>query len=140
MKTKLVLFVTLLFVQISCTTRIVDCTIISTKSFSIDDSGNYQKLDTRIEGEDLSHMVIFIPLGLPDVKEAIDNTIEQVPGCVGLADAVMYHTWFYIPYIYGQFRYIIEGTPIVRKGAPTYVPKKKAESNEPIENTANYGH
>lgn len=133
---KIIFLVFFLFFVTSCTSRIIDTTIISTKSFELSDSENYEKLPDRVEGEDLAHMVIFIPLGLPDIKEAIDNTIEQIPGCIGLVDAVLYHKWFYIPYIYGQFRYVVEGTPIVKKGSPRPAPKKKQEPRN--ENTTDY--
>ena len=101
----------------------MDMTIISTKSFELVDMANYEKLPDRVEGEDLSHIIIFIPMGVPFIKEAIDKAIEETPGCIGLADAVLYLKWFYIPFIYGQFRYVLEGTPIVKKGSPS--PKKK---------------
>lgn len=99
----------------------MDTTILSTKSFELFDTANYEKLPDRVEGEDLSHIITFIPMGSPYINEAIDNAIEQTPGCVGLVDAVVYFKWFYIPLIYGQFRYVVEGTPIVKKG---FSPKK----------------
>ena len=133
---KLTLITCLLLSIISCTSRLIDCTIISTKSFELSDAANYEKLTERVEGDDVTHIVIFIPLGLPDVKEACDTAIEQTPGCVGLSDAVLYSSWFYIPYIYGQIKYTIEGTPIVKKGSPKPTPKKKTESKS--ENTVDY--
>ena len=58
-------------------------------------------------------IIIFVPTGTPSLKEAIDKAIEKVPGGVALVDGVVYHKWFYIPYIYGEFKYTIEGTILI---------------------------
>ena len=39
--------------------------------------------------------------------------IESVPGAVALLDGVLTYKWFYIPYIYGEYTYVIEGTPLI---------------------------
>ncbi len=46
------------------------------------------------------------------MKEAIDKAIEQYPGAVGLADGVVKSNNWWIPFIYGQDSYIVEGTPL----------------------------
>ena len=47
------------------------------------------------------------------MKEAIDRAIESVPGAVALVDGVVTYSYFYIPYIYGQETYVVEGTPLI---------------------------
>ena len=74
---------------------------------------SYIKGKKRIKGEDKAHIIIFIPTGNPNVKEAVDKAIESMPGCVALLDGVIDYKWFYIPYIYGQSAYIVEGTPLI---------------------------
>lgn len=97
----------------SCTSRITDFTIISTKNYNINSSHRIK--GERVTGTDEKHIIVVIPTGEPNVKEAIDNAIESVPGCVGLADGAVYHTAWYIPYIYGKMSYTIEGTAILEK-------------------------
>ena len=52
------------------------------------------------------------PTGTPNIKEAIDRAIESVPGAVALLDGVLsYSSWNAI--LYGQIKYIVEGTPLI---------------------------
>lgn len=56
-------------------------------------------------------MVLFFPLGSPNLKEAIDRAIEQYPGAIALSDGVVKsHFWWCL--FYGQDSYIVEGTPL----------------------------
>lgn len=96
-----------------CTNRLTDFTIISTKNVDISVIGRAKRGSARIEGKDVAHIIIIIPTGVPNMKEAIDRAIESVPGAVALVDGVLYQNWFYIPYIYGQSAYIVEGTPLI---------------------------
>jgi hypothetical protein len=97
----------------SCTNRLVDFTIISTKNIDMSKSANFQRGKTRAEGKDMIHIILFIPTGVPNIKTAIDRAIESVPGCVALLDGVLTSSFWWIPYIYGQSYYIVEGTPLI---------------------------
>ncbi len=108
MKTILFLFC---FLALGCSHRVIDFTMISTKNFDV--SKKHTKLNNRVTGKDMVPIIIFIPCGSPDIKEAIDKAIEKTPGCVALADGVLYEKFWYIPYIYGQSWYEIEGTPVM---------------------------
>jgi hypothetical protein len=99
----------------SCTTRLTDFTVISTKSINLNQSASYKKTTQRVQGEDKKRIIIFIPTGTPSAKEAVDRAIESVPNGVALADGVLTHKWFYIPYIYGEFSYVAEGTVLVER-------------------------
>lgn len=96
-----------------CTTRLVDFTVISSKNIDLSRGAEFKRHTGRVTGEDMVHIIIFIPTGVPNAKEALDKAIESVPGAVALLDGVMTHEWFYIPYIYGQSKYIVEGTPLI---------------------------
>lgn len=109
------LFFILAIFGTSCTNRIVDFTIISTKNIDMSRSSDFQKGSNRIQGKDLVHIIIVVPTGQPNVKNAIDKAIESVPGCVALLDGVLYGQYWYIPYIYGQSYYVVEGTPLIDK-------------------------
>lgn len=97
----------------ACTTRLTDFTIISTKNVEYSKMSDYKRGEHRVEGVDMKHIIFFIPTGTPNVKEAIDRAIESVPGGVALVDGVVYHTGWWIPYIYGQISYTVEGTPLI---------------------------
>lgn len=97
----------------SCTQRIVDFTIISTKNIDMTKSSNFQKGKVRTEGSDKVHIIIFIPTGTPNIKTAVDKAIEKIPGCVALLDGVVYGKFWWVPYVYGQSQYIVEGTPLI---------------------------
>jgi len=95
-----------------CTTRVVDFTLLSTKNVDLSHANDYYRGD-RVQGEDKARIIVFIPMGTPGLKEAIDNTIEAVPGCIALADGVVYEGAWYIPFFYGENYIIVEGTPII---------------------------
>lgn len=97
----------------SCTHRLTDFTVISTKNVPIGEGSpiEFQKGTKRVKGQDVAHTVLFLPIGFPNMKEAIDKAIEQVPGAVGLVDGVVKSSgWSCL--FYGQNRYIVEGTPL----------------------------
>jgi hypothetical protein len=96
-----------------CTTRLVDFTVISTKNIEWNRANEYRRLSDRVEGEDLVHWIIIIPTGVPSLEEAVDEAIESVPGAVALLDGVLLSKFWWIPYVYGQQSYIVEGTPLV---------------------------
>lgn len=95
-----------------CSQRLVDFTMLSTKNMDLSRAGSYVRGE-RTTGEDRIPIIIFIPCGSPNLKEAIDNTIEDIPGCVGLVDGVVYTGGWYIPLIYGCQYITVEGTPLI---------------------------
>jgi hypothetical protein len=99
-----------------CTTRLVDFTVISTKNVDWSKSAGFQRAKTRAEASDIVQMIIIVPTGIPNMKEAIDRAIEGMPGCVALVDGVISQYGWYIPLIYGQSGFIIEGTPLIDPG------------------------
>lgn len=114
MKRKFTLISTalLLIMSTGCTHRLTDFTVISTKNVPISThSTSIKKVDKRVKAKDTAHTILFIPLGMPNMKEAIDKAIEQHPGAIGLVDGVVKSSgWSCL--LYGQSSYIVEGTPI----------------------------
>jgi len=109
-----VLVLVILFVGVTgCSQRLVDFTIISSKNIDLSQAANFKRGQDRVEGKDVTHIIIFIPTGVPNAKEALDRAIESVPGAIALVDGVITaHSW-YIPYIYGRSWYVVEGTPLI---------------------------
>jgi len=96
-----------------CSTRLIDFTVISTKNVDLSRGASFERAKERVEGIDKVHIIVFIPTGTPNMKEAIDRAIESVPGAVALLDGVVTQTFWWIPYIYGQSMFLVEGTPLV---------------------------
>jgi len=93
-----------------CSNRLVDFTIISTKNVALrfEDTG----MGPRVEGKDEVWWILSIPLGVPNLEEAIDDAIETAgPQYDALIDGVLYSYayWFVLTGVNG---YRVEGTPI----------------------------
>jgi hypothetical protein len=97
----------------SCATRLVDFTIISTKNIDLARGADFTRGSSRVQGEDKVSIIIFIPTGTPNIKTAIDKAIQSVPGAVALLDGVVTAKGWWIPYIYGESSYVVEGTPLI---------------------------
>jgi hypothetical protein len=54
-------------------------------------------------------------MGQPNMKEAIDRAIEKTPGAVALLDPVLYQEYWWIPFIYGESKFVIEGNPLLKR-------------------------
>jgi len=94
-----------------CVTRITDFTLLSTKNIDLTKASTFKRTTNRVTGEDTAVIIIFIPAGVPHVKEAVDKALEGVPGAVALVDGVVKRSgwWF----ILGQSSIIVEGTPLI---------------------------
>ena len=94
-----------------CVTRITDFTLLSTKNIDLTKASTFKRSTSRVTGEDTISIIIFIPTGVPHVKEAVDKALEGVPGAVALVDGVVKSSgwWF----IFGQSSIIVEGTPLI---------------------------
>ncbi len=111
-KNSLLMVAALVMLMTSCTNRLTDFTVISTKSVPIGNQPTeLKKADVRVKGVDKKHIVLFFPIGFPNLKEAIDKAIAQYPGAVALADGVVKSKYMHF-LLYGQDSYIVEGTPL----------------------------
>ena len=97
----------------NCYQRLTDFTVISSKNVDLSRASDFKRGKDRVIGKDLKHIIIFIPTGRPDAKEALDKAIETTPGAVALADGAITSHWWYIPYIYGRQWFEVEGTPLI---------------------------
>jgi hypothetical protein len=92
-----------------CTIRIVDFTAISTKNVKLPTKAKGK----RVTGEDCVPVFLF-PLGVPNMKEAIDEAIESAgENYDALVDGVVYH--INQSFLVGRMCYKVEGTPINTK-------------------------
>jgi hypothetical protein len=109
---KILFLVYTTFFFTACANRIGDFTLISTKNVDISRLSAATVGKTRVSGKDTKHIVVVFPTGIPNLKEAVDRAIESHPDCVALSNAVIYHHFFYIPYIFGEEGYSVEGNPV----------------------------
>lgn len=120
-------FVVLLSISvIGCATRLADFTIISTKNIDLSRGADFKRGQSRVQGEDKFAIIIFIPTGIPNIKQAIDKAIQSVPGAVALLDGVITYKFWWIPYIFGETSYVVEGTPLID---PKLLAERKLQSN-----------
>ncbi|MDK2841927.1 MAG: hypothetical protein PWQ17_1432 [Anaerophaga sp.] len=126
----------------SCSQRIFDFTMVSTKNIDLSKASTFKRSNNRANGEDGVYWIITIPLGVPNLKEAIDKAIESTPGAVALVDGVVYSkSWWAI--VTGYSGYVVEGTPLIdpalafnSKDIPTYG-KIELDKNGEIKNVEN---
>lgn len=125
----------------SCSQRIMDFTLISSKNVPLTETGaQFQHAQKRVKGVDASSMILGIVFKKPDLKQAVDNAIEQYPGAVALSDGVIYSKgWSII--LYGKVKYEVTGTPVypVGSGQVAYVPNQSSgyqpqSSVNPVQN------
>ena len=104
-----ILVIVLGFSITGCVTRLGAFTIISTKNIDWSRASEFTRSNQHVEGEDMYHIIIFIPTKNIKIEDAIDNALKKVPGAIALVDAVLRSNSWYIPYIYGRGGYHIEG-------------------------------
>jgi len=108
----LAIFACILFT--SCVSRLGAFTVISTKNIDWSRAAEYQRSNKRVEGDDICHIIIFVPTKMNiTIEDAVDEALEKVPGAVALVDAVLRSRMFYIPFIYGQEGYVVEGSVLI---------------------------
>jgi hypothetical protein len=87
-----------------CTHRIGDFTMVTTKNY---ERQVQYKMVGRMEGSDKKLIILAFPLGIPDLKNAVDRAIEAGNG-VYLANAVIEEGGWYALLI-GQTGYTVTG-------------------------------
>jgi len=101
-----VLFFGLLFCGVflsSCSVRVGDFTIWSSKNAEL--GGKFVKTG-RFEAKSMTRMILFIPISIANLKEAVDKTIEAGGGDV-LTNAVLFETSLPL-FVYNEVGYKIE--------------------------------
>jgi len=105
---KYAMFIILLCYWFSgCTMRVGDFTLVSTKNIDLSNASLDIREGKRTKGEDCAFIFLFIPLGLPSVKQAVDDALTNGNGNI-MVDQVTYtRSWWFI---IGQSCYVVEGT------------------------------
>ena len=93
--------------------RKADMTNASTKNYNLN-SNNFVKGE-RVVAVDKVPVVLF-PLGVPNMKTALDKAIEKNQCSVALSDVVI--TTLNLAFIVGQIGYKVEGTQVLDLNQP----------------------
>lgn len=107
----------------SCSLRLGDFTMLSTRNIDINaENGHRVDKAKRVKGVDRSHIIVIVPTGQPNMKEATDRAIDAGGyNCEAISDATIRSSWWYVPYIYGQSQIQVEGFPVI-KNMPQELP------------------
>ncbi len=104
----------LLFIFLmGCAVRQADLTAITTRNVKLDGVNLNALPGKKVEGKDSNFVFLFIPFGMPQLEDAIDDALDKGEGDLML-DAVIYtnHWWFLI----GQDIITVKGTIVNTSG------------------------
>lgn len=96
-----------------CSVRMADLTVVSTKNYNLN-SNQFAKGE-RVTADDSVPVVLF-PLGIPNMKTAMDRAIEKNKCSVALTDVVI--TQMNHVFIVGKIGYRVEGTQVLDLSQP----------------------
>lgn len=105
-----------------CSVRMADLTVASTKNYNLN-SNQFVKGE-RVTADDSVAVVLF-PLGIPNMKTAMDKAIEKNKCSVALTDVVI--TQMNHAFLVGKIGYRVEGTQVLDLSQPQCGGAAKAE-------------
>ncbi|GAA4294819.1 hypothetical protein [Aestuariibaculum suncheonense] len=112
MKKIIILIITCTFLT-GCSRNLFNFTLVSTQNIELEKLASLQTSPEKITGEDKASIIIFIPTKTIRIDRAISNTIDAFPGCMALMNGTVYSKFWFIPYIYGEAKFVVEGTPVI---------------------------
>lgn len=102
-----------LVVLMGCTQRLGDFTVLSTKNVDLTNfSTESAEKSLPVRGVD-SKPIIILPGSPPNLKEAVDRALEAHNADM-LTNAVIYYTYWYIPYVCGEWKFEVKGNAVRR--------------------------
>lgn len=98
----------------SCTTHLTDLTVITNKNVNIEKI-NIERSPQRknVVGTDTKWVFLCIPLGLPKLREAVNDSLEKGQGDMIIDASVYYKEWWFL---LGQSSIEVRGTVVNSKG------------------------
>ena len=105
---------TILLFMCGCSTHITDLSMISNKNINLN-KVDIDRLPTKkhIEGKDRKFVFLFIPFGVPTLKEALNDALEKGEGDL-MVDASVYKTGWWFGF--GEIGIKIKGNVVNTKG------------------------
>ena len=97
-----------------CMTRIGDMTMLSTRSVSLDKMDIDKLPQTRnVMGRDSKFIFICIPLGVPHLKDAVDDALSKGGGDLMTDVAIYQGGWWFL---FGETTLEVRGTVVKTRG------------------------
>ena len=92
-----------------CVYRVGDFNALSTKNVTLENLKiDYKKAVNKIEGEDCKPIIFFIPTGIPNLEDAIDDALNKGNGNLLLDASLHYTSWSIL--IFGNSCFTCKGT------------------------------
>lgn len=94
---------------LGCAQRLGSLTLMSTKNLPL----TPKPLAQKVQGEDCVHQVLFIPIGSlnPNLQDAIDKAIAQVPGGNAMTDLSIHEDILFLE-IYNRICLRVDGNVV----------------------------
>ncbi len=97
-----------------CMTRIGDMTMVSTRNVSLDRMDIDKLPQTRnVVGEDSRFIFLFIPFGVPHLKDAVDDALNKGKGDLMTDVAIYQGGWWFLV---GEMKMRVKGTVVKTRG------------------------
>ncbi len=100
--------VAVIFGLAGCSVRHGDFTFLTNKNIGYPDMSKSENLGL-IKGIAKKPIIIIIPTGTPHLEDAVDDALRKSGGDY-LTDASVHYSWWYFPYIYGEYKWVVEGS------------------------------
>ncbi len=111
---KYIAFLLIVFFIQGCTYRYGNIALMSKDR--VDFGKKYTRGDKIVTGTDKTRIYVIIPDKFhPMIDDALENALDK--SCARfLTDIKITFNWWYIPYVYGETKFIIEGYPWYLEG------------------------
>jgi hypothetical protein len=97
-----------------CVTRMGTFSMLATSKVDWARSAEFKHVERKVEGKDIAEIYVIVPTKMHvSVEAAVAEALAQVPGAVALENGDLYSKYFWIPLIYGQSGYMVQGTVLV---------------------------
>jgi hypothetical protein len=98
-----------------CTTNLGDFTVLSSKNVNLANFSNSKAevSGEKVQGEDCVHIICLFPTGELNLKTAVDRALESKNAFM-LTNARVSYVYWYVPLIYGQMKFVVEGNPTLK--------------------------
>jgi len=124
LKTIMLTLVSLMLLT-GCSTRYGALTVATTKNIDIN-MATFEKVQEGVTGKSTKPIILIIPTGTPSIEDAIDAALKEVGGDI-MQNVVIYYKWFYIPYIYGEYTFEVQGDVWKMKSDNTGIDEESLE-------------
>jgi hypothetical protein len=96
----------------ACTFNDGDFTVLSNKIVDTQHFNLGRNIRKRkVQGKDTAHTIIIFPTKIPKISEALNNALAESDADL-MTDVNISHSYWWIPYIYGQEAWIVSGDAV----------------------------